>query len=84
VFLRRRFSTSLCEAAAAQLLRVKRWSALKAWGMRIAKRASMMCAIVAVARKLASILHRMWLAGTEFQWTSGARITEKLRLKHAG
>jgi hypothetical protein len=30
----------LCEAAASLLLRSKRWSALKAWGMRIAKRAS--------------------------------------------
>lgn len=75
---------ALCEAAASLLLRVRRWSALKAWGMRIAKRASMMCAIVAVARKLAAILHRMWISGTEFQWTAGARITEKLRLRHAG
>jgi transposase len=74
---------ALCEAAASLLLRSKRWSALKAWGMRIAKRASMMCAIVAVARKLAAILHRMWIDGTEFQWTAGAKITEKVRLKPA-
>lgn len=75
---------ALCEAAASLLLRVRRWSALKAWGMRIAKRSSMMCAIVAVARKLASILHRMWIDGSEFQWSSGAKVTEKLRLKSAG
>jgi transposase len=75
---------ALCEAAASLLLRVRRWSALKAWGMRIAKRSSMMCAIVAVARKLASILHRMWLDGSEFQWSSGAKVTEKMRLKAAG
>jgi transposase len=74
---------SLCEAAASLLLRVKRWSALKAWGMKIAKRASMMCAIVAVARKLAAILHRMWVDGTEFRWSSGAAVTEKVQLKTA-
>jgi transposase len=74
---------ALCEAAASLLLRSKRWSALKAWGMRIAKRSSMMCAIIAVARKLASILHRMWIDGTEFQWTAGAKITEKVKLTPA-
>jgi hypothetical protein len=52
--------------------------------MRIAKRSSMMCAIVAVARELASILHRMWIDGSEFHWSSGAKVTEKLRLKTAG
>ncbi|HEV2548099.1 MAG TPA: IS110 family transposase [Stellaceae bacterium] len=74
---------ALCEAAATLLLRSRRWSALKAWGMRIAKRQSMMCAIVAVARKLAAILHRMWIDGSEFQWTAGAKVIEKVRLKSA-
>ena len=37
------------------LLRVRKWSALRAWGLRIAKRSSMLCAITVVARKLASI-----------------------------
>lgn len=55
------------------LMRSRRWSALKAWGMRIVKRTSMMCAIVAVARKLATILHRMWIDGSEFQWTAARR-----------
>ena len=49
---------ALCEAAASLLLRVRKWSALRAWGLRIAKRSSMLCAIVAVARKLAGILHQ--------------------------
>jgi len=70
---------ALCEAAASLLLRVQRYSALKAWGMRIAKRSGMMCAIVAVARKLAVILHRMWIDETEFDWKSGAKITAKRR-----
>jgi len=57
---------ALCEAAASLLLRVRKWSALRAWGLRIAKRSSALCAIVAVARKLASILHRMWVSETDF------------------
>ena len=71
---------ALVEAAASLLIRVKQWSALKAWGMRIAKRSSMKNAIVAVARKLAVILHQMWLAGSEFSWSKGAKVTKKLKL----
>jgi transposase len=36
--------------------------------MAIARRRGTKRAIVAVARKLALILHRMWLDGTEFRW----------------
>jgi hypothetical protein len=50
--------------------RIAKWSTLKAWGMRIAKRGSIRKAKVAVARKLAVILHRMWIDGTEFKWTA--------------
>jgi len=50
--------------------RVARWSTLKAWGIRIAKRSGLRKAKVAVARKLAVILHRMWIEGTEFKWLS--------------
>src|SRR5262249_20073286 len=50
----------LFEAAGVLLTRVPRWSALKAWGMRLAKRNGLRKAKVAVARKLAVILHRMW------------------------
>jgi hypothetical protein len=38
--------------------------------MRIAKRSSLRKAKVAVARKLAVILHRMWVDGAEFNWSS--------------
>jgi transposase len=58
------------EAANVLLTRVPKWSALKAWGMRIAKRRSLSKVRVAVARKLAVILHRMWIDGTEFSWSS--------------
>jgi hypothetical protein len=42
---------------------------LKAWGVRLAKRNGLRKAKVAVARKLAVILHRMWVDGTEFNWS---------------
>lgn len=55
-------------AAHSLLTRVTRWSALKAWGTAIAKRRGLRRATVAVARKLAVILHRMWTEGSEFRW----------------
>ena len=58
----------LYEAAQCLLTRVTKWSSLKAWGLKIAKRSSMKKAIIAVSRKLTVIMHRMWLNGSEFQW----------------
>jgi hypothetical protein len=43
---------------------------LKAWGLKIARHLGMKQAIVAVARRMAVIMHRMWADGTEFRWTS--------------
>jgi transposase len=60
--------TALYEAAHSLLIRGTKWSALRAWGMNIAKRRGMARARVAVARKLAVILHRMWVDGSEFRW----------------
>jgi transposase len=62
--------TYLYEAANVLLTRVAKWSALKAWGIRLAKRSGLRKAKVAVARKLAVILHRMWIEGSEFKWSS--------------
>jgi transposase len=59
----------LFEAAGVLLTRVPKWSTLKAWGMRLAKRNALRKAKVAVARKLSVILHRMWIDGTEFNWS---------------
>jgi transposase len=61
--------TMLYEAAQSMLLRTKRWSWLKAWAMQIARRRGMKRAIVALARRLAVIMHRIWVDGTEFRWT---------------
>jgi transposase len=60
----------LYEAANVLLTRIAKWSPLKAWGIRLAKRSGLRKAKAAVARKLAIILHRMWIEGTEFKWWS--------------
>ncbi len=57
----------LVEAAHVLLTRARSDSALKRWGKRIEKRKGAAKAKVAVARKLAIILHRMWLSGMPFQ-----------------
>jgi transposase len=60
----------LFEAAGVLLTRVPKWSALKAWGAKLIKRIGLCKAKVAVARKLAVILHRMWIDGTAFKWSN--------------
>ena len=55
----------LFEAALVLMTPSRKWSWLKAWGMKIARHRSMKRAIVAVARRLAIIMHR----NTEFRWT---------------
>src|SRR5205809_2784910 len=60
--------TALYEAAHSLLVRSRRWSSLRAWGMQVARRRGMARARVAVARKLAVVLHRLWTDGTEFRW----------------
>ncbi|WP_052389644.1 hypothetical protein [Belnapia moabensis] len=52
------------------LHRVSKWSALKAWGTRLAKKIGAKKATVAVARKLSVILHRMLRDGSEFRWSA--------------
>ena len=58
----------LCEAANVLLTRVSRWSWVKRWGLEVLKRRGKMRAQIAVARRLAVIMHRMWLDGTDFRW----------------
>ena len=62
--------SSLYEAALVVLTGPGRWNSLKAWGIAVARRRGMQKAIVAVARKLAIILHRMWRDNTDFRWTA--------------
>jgi transposase len=62
----------LFEAAKVLLSRSTRPSALKTWGEALSKRIGAKKATMAVARKLAVILHRMWTTGTTFQWNAEA------------
>jgi transposase len=62
----------LYEAAHIMLTRTTKWSWLKAWAMKIARHRGAKKAIVALARRLAVIMHRIWVDGTEFQWTREA------------
>jgi transposase len=59
---------ALFEAAQVMLTRTKSFSTLKRWAMEVAKRRGMMRAKVALARKLACVLHRMWVDGTDFRF----------------
>ena len=59
---------TLYNAANAMMTRSSRWSSLKAWGIQLAKSRGHRRAVVAVARKLAVILHRMWVDETQFHW----------------
>jgi transposase len=60
--------TALYEGAHILLTRAVRFSALKRWALEVARRRGMKRAKVALARKLAVILHRMWVNGTTFRW----------------
>jgi len=62
--------TYLFEAAGVLMTRVPQWCKLKAWGHRLWKRIGFKKAKIAVARKLAVILHRMWCDETDFIWSS--------------
>jgi transposase len=60
-------------AANVLMTRSVGFSTLKAWGMRLMKTKGRRVAVIAVARKLAVILHRMWIDGEQFHWgTEGA------------
>lgn len=65
--------TALYEAAHTLPVRSQKWSSLRAWGMKVARARGMARARVAVARKLAVILHRMWSDSAEFRWGQGPR-----------
>ncbi len=64
--------TALYEAAHIMLTRTTRFSALKRWALEVAKRRGMKRAKVALARKLATVLQRMWLDASEFRWGKAA------------
>jgi transposase len=59
---------ALFEAAHVMMTRVAAWSSLKAWAMGVARRRGAKRAKVALARKLAVVMHRMWVDGTDFRF----------------
>jgi hypothetical protein len=69
--------TCLFEAAGMLLTRVQAWSSLKAWDVRLAKTASFRKTKIAVARKLAIILHRVWRDKTTFRPGQGQAATSE-------
>jgi len=60
--------TALYEAANVMLTRTGRFSTLKRWGLDVAKRRGVRRAKVALARKLSTVLHRLWVDGGEFRF----------------
>lgn len=60
--------SALYEAANVLLSRVKRPCALQAWGQQLALTKGAKRARVAVARKLAILLHQLWRSETDFRW----------------
>jgi len=60
--------SALYEAANNLLVRVKRPFALQTWGKKLAETKGHKRARVAVARKLANLLHRLWQSETDFCW----------------
>ena len=74
--------TALFEAANVMLTRAVRFSRLKAWALGVASRQGMKRAKVALARKLAMVMHRMWVDGTGFRWGK-AGVSVRLRRRKA-
>src|SRR5499433_2744777 len=69
-----RVRTALYEAANVLLSRITRFSKLNRWGMDVAKRRGSKRAKVALARKIAVILHRIWIDGTTYRWAEAKPI----------
>jgi transposase len=64
--------TALYQAAHIILTKPVKGSVLKSWALRLARRVGMKKAKVALARKLAVIMHRMLVEGKPFNFAAGA------------
>ena len=63
---------ALYQAANALIHHSRGWCALKSWAVRLAGRRGLGKAKVALARKLAGILHRMWISGEPYRFCAAA------------
>jgi len=62
--------SALYIAAHSLVIRSDKWTYLKAWGLRLSKTKGHRRAVIAVARKLAVILHRIWIDNTDFRYNA--------------
>lgn len=60
--------SALYIAAHSLVIRSSEWSSLRVWGLKLSKTKGHRRAVTAVARKLAVILHKMWISGTGFHY----------------
>ena len=58
----------LYEAASVVIHKLQRQCAMKSWAEGLVKRIGLRRARVALARKLAVLMHAIWIDGTEFEW----------------
>lgn len=58
----------LCEAATSLMLRTKIWNKDKAWAHKLMKKHGFGKARMALARKLAVKMHRMWVDEKDYEW----------------
>ena len=70
--------TALYEAANVLLARITRFSKLKRWEWTSPSDEVQKRAKVALARKIAVILHRMWVDGTTYRWTDAQPIAVRV------
>jgi hypothetical protein len=56
----------LTEAGIVLLTRSKKWSKVKAWGLKIMRKKGLKKAALAVGRKLSVIMHRMLIEQKDF------------------
>jgi len=63
---------ALYQAANVLLHHSKKWCALKSWAVRLAKRRGLAKAKVALARKLAVVLHKLWTTGEDYRFAAAA------------
>lgn len=71
---------ALVNAATVMLINTNDWNSIKAWVLRLSKRIGFSKARVAVARKLAVTMHRMWVNKDKFR-PKKLTITELAALK---
>lgn len=64
----------LVEAATSMLLVSKKWCSLKAWAVKIARRSGTSKAIVALARRIAIVMHQIWITKEPFRYGASEKI----------